>query len=51
MEDLAGAGVERFGAGLVEPVGEELTVTEGVSRIAEGEGILIASIPIYDNIL
>lgn len=38
---LAGAGVERFGAGLVEPVGEEFVVVAegGVSRIADGEGI------------
>lgn len=50
--DFAGAWVERFGAGLGGPVGDELVVVaDGVSRIAEGEGILISSIPNYVCIL
>jgi hypothetical protein len=45
VEDLAGpVGVERFEVGLAGAVREEL-LTDGVSRIAEGEGILISSIP------
>lgn len=41
VDDLVGAAVVRFGAGLVEAMGGDFVVVEdgGLSRIAEGEGI------------